>query len=96
MHVKEVALKVMTNPQHLRDEITARFNDGHELDQKYVLGAMRVHVPENERDLWKNEFAHLTTWAASDGLFVADEASVPSDSTRAPTYVLVMPWWLRA
>ena len=82
-----VALKIVYNPEHMLDEILARFNGGQPLDEDIVLGVIRVHVPEQEREKWSAEFKLVDEKRLETGQrpIVAEE---PSPDNQ---YAIVMP-----
>jgi hypothetical protein len=85
----KVALKVVKNSSHMEDEVVARF--GNNLDTRYVLPVLRVHVPKGRRDKWIREFSDVLLKAGK----IADEfvAEEPSEDGE---FVVVLPWAQRS
>ena len=83
----EVALKIVTNPDHMRDEVMIRYNKGKPLNEAFVLGVLRVHVPAHEKDKWIQTFSDVEKTRAELGQppLIAKEASPENE------YVMVLP-----
>ena len=74
----DVALKIITNRDHLATEVEMRYNNGDCLDSNLVHDFLRIHVPAGERSAFTD-----THWK------LAPEPSEPNQAGKE-TYVLVM------
>ena len=84
----KVALKIVYNSDHMKDEVLMRYNRGQALNEDLVIGVLCIHVPETERAAWQLTFSAVDEARRGAGkLSIVAEQPSPDGE-----YVIVLPW----